>query len=482
MRCADHRGDRRLAAWLAGGMLAVAAALGGCGGGTTTQVTFSGPGLKPGDAPVAEAAVTTPTGSNTTEIVVDAGPATGFSLGAANIPYVTVTVCAPGSNTACATIDHVILDTGSYGLRVLKSKVATLGLPPVTLAANAALTVPTPAGTAVECYPFVVGGLWGPLARADVLIGGETASQIPVQLIDDTGTAGFGPPADCLAATNNQVLASATALQANGVLGVGMVSLDCGASCDPLPDPATGLADNRYLGSHVQYYVCPDANSANCLPAAIPSSQQLQNPVVHFASGNNNGTLISLPALPTLGAGLARGRLVFGIGTQANNQIAASAKKFAVDTDPAHYATTYLFITTTLGANSYTQSYIDSGSNGLFFDDTSISRNCQTNSGAHAGCWYCPTGTLALTATLTGYGPGQSGTADFSLASADALFTASGSNGSSTFNSLAFATLGGSVGQGAQTFVWGLPFFYGRTVYTSIWRQALSTNGPWYAF
>ncbi len=62
---------------------------------------------------------------------------------------------------------------------------------------------------------------------------------------------------------------------------------------------------------------------------------------------------------------------------------------------------------------------------------------------------------------------------DFSIASADALFSTS---------SDAFANLGGSVNQGAGTFVWGLPFFYGRSVYTSIWGQALSPIGPWNAY
>ena len=82
-------------------------------------------------------------------------------MGAANIPYVTVRVCAPNS-TNCVTIDHVFLDTGSYGLRVLKSSVVALALPPVTLAANAALQAR--AGTAVECYAFVLGGLWKALS------------------------------------------------------------------------------------------------------------------------------------------------------------------------------------------------------------------------------------------------------------------------------------------------------------------------------
>ena len=45
-----------------------------------------------------------------------------------------------------------------------------------------------------------------------------------------------------------------------------------------------------------------------------------------------------------------------------------------------------------------------------------------------------------------------------------------------------FSNLGGAAGQGADTFVWGLPFFYGRSVFTSIWGQALATNGPWNAF
>jgi hypothetical protein len=72
---------------------------------------------------------------------------------------------------------------------------------------------------------------------------------------------------------------------------------------------------------------------------------------------------------------------------------------------------------------------------------------------------------------------GNTATADFSIANSDLLFSTS---------STAFNNLGGSLGSLAprapQTFVWGLPFFYGRSVYTSIWGQALSPNGPWNAF
>jgi hypothetical protein len=68
---------------------------------------------------------------------------------------------------------------------------------------------------------------------------------------------------------------------------------------------------------------------------------------------------------------------------------------------------------------------------------------------------------------------GHTAPVDFSIANADLLFS-----GSST----AFGNLGGSVSLAPQTFVWGLSFFYGRSVYTSIWGQALSPNGPWNAF
>ena len=70
----------------------------GCGGGTTTTTTVTCRDVTL--CPAQEVIQATPTGSNTTEIVVDNG---GFSLVATNVPYVTVRVCQPGT-TNCATI------------------------------------------------------------------------------------------------------------------------------------------------------------------------------------------------------------------------------------------------------------------------------------------------------------------------------------------------------------------------------------------
>ncbi len=55
--------------------------------------------------------------NNVQPIVVDAGPPT---VGAVDEPFTSVTVCVPNTTT-CQTIDHILVDTGSSGLRLLSS-------------------------------------------------------------------------------------------------------------------------------------------------------------------------------------------------------------------------------------------------------------------------------------------------------------------------------------------------------------------------
>lgn len=419
------------AAWLA---VALAGVLAGCGGGTSTETTLTGSAS--GLTVTADA----PTGDNTAEVVVDAGPPTAFSLGAANLGYVTVTVCEPGSSARCVSVDHVFLDTGSYGLRLLRSRTSGLALPALAGAG----------GALHECYPFVVGAVWGPVVQADVRIGGKLAPAVPVHLVDDVQPASAAAPSDCLALADGGLMQTAQALQAHGVLGIGPQRHDCGQAC----------VDSAASAGTVPYYGCA---AGTCVRTTVPAALQVQNPIPFF-DGDDNGSIVVLPALPDTGAAQVRGRLVFGIGTRSNNQIAPGATLLPVETDPASAAYTYL--TTTVGGVSYPLSYIDSGSNGLFFDDATLPQQCAGGSG-----WYCPAATVAREARLTGSGGQVAGVA-FQVANADRLF-ASGN--------VAFSNLGGTAGH-AQAFVWGLPFFYGRSVYTAIWGQALATQGPWFAF
>lgn len=435
MRCAE--GWRLAAAVLL-------LALSGCGGGNSTETHCVG-GNGSCQVSGTEVVLSEPSGPNTTEVVVDSGPSSGFSAGVANLPYVTVTVCAPGSTTACATIDHVFLDTGSIGLRLVRSAVAGLGLPAMTQGGQPVF----------ECFPFVVGAVWGPMARADLHIAGESAPNLPMQIIDDSPSPQVPATADCRTAAAGDLLDTVGKLQANGVLGIGMLRYDCGLAC------ATG----NYAGGYTLYSTCA---GAACTAAAVGADEQVQNPVAAFAV-DNNGTLIALPAVPETGASVARGRLVFGIGTQTNNQLPATPTLLFVETDPA--ADGYLYLMTTSGGNTYVHSYVDSGSNGLFFDDAALSQACV---GAAVGsAWYCPaTTTLRSAEMIDAFGTHAS--VAFAIANTDVLF--------STTN-VAFGNLGGAAGSANPgAFVWGLPFFFGRSVYTSIWGQALSPNGPWLSF
>jgi hypothetical protein len=425
--------------------LLLAGVLSACGGGNSSETTITGGGTTVGQKGP-EVVIDQPTGPNTAEIVVDSGPASGFSLGVANLPYVSVKVCAPGSTTQCATIDHVFLDTGSIGFRVLRSAVAGLNLPPVNSGSS----------TVVACYPFVVGAVWGAMATADVSIGGETAANLPMQVIDDRSPAQPAATADCQKAANGDLLNTVGKLQAKGVLGIGMLRYDCGLQCE--------LGD--YSSGYVMYNACDAAG--NCQPLAIRAEQQVQNPISQLAV-NNNGTIMILPAVPDTGASLARGRLVMGIGTQTNNQIGANVKVLAVEPDPAK--ANYLYLTTTVNGIRYDNSYVDSGSNGLFFDDAALPAHC-VGSGA-GGAWYCPASQQSRSAVISD-GLGTQATVNFAIANTDLLFA--------TTNT-AFANLGGAAGSANPgAFVWGLPFFFGRPVYTSIWGQALSVNGPWVGF
>ena len=91
-----------------------------------------------------------------------------------NIPYVSVTICQPGT-TQCQTVGNIILDTGSSGLRVLSSALGSLQL-------NTQTNNNSPV---LECASFLSGLTWGPVKTADIKMSSEVASAIPIQVIGD---------------------------------------------------------------------------------------------------------------------------------------------------------------------------------------------------------------------------------------------------------------------------------------------------------
>lgn len=366
------------------------------------------------------------TGSNVQAITVNAGPAGNYANGA----FTSVTLCVPGSTT-CQTISGVLVDTGSPGLRLLSS-----ALTGVSLTQQKALN----GNPVVECLPFVSGVTWGPVETADIQIAGEKASSVPVQVISGTD---FPIPTAC--ANQGSAQDTLTALGANGILGVGLFAQDCGDAC------ATTGATNPAL-----YYECP---SSGCVVTAESLSQQVANPVASFPT-DNNGVIVELPAASAPETTLS-GSLIFGIGTQSNNAL-GSATVYATDAN-------FNFITTYKG-HAYNTSFLDSGSNGLFFL-TAASSGIATCT--DATFFYCPTSTQNLSAVNQGANGVGSSTVNFSVANADSLF-----------NSSSDTVLGELAGPNSLPgFDWGLPFFYGRNVFTAIEGKSTPGGvGPYWAY
>jgi|HubBroStandDraft_6_1064221.scaffolds.fasta_scaffold44815_2 hypothetical protein len=395
----------------------------GCGGsGTSSSNSGSGTGTG-----------TNPSVSNVQPISVNTGPSAAAPL---NSPYIngaftSVTVCVPGSTTNCQTISGILVDTGSSGLRVLSSAL-TISLPQQTASDGSPI---------VECLPFISGITWGPVQTADMTIAGEEAKSLPIQVIGSSnfstipaGCTSFGPPEDDLAT-----------LGANGILGVGSFPQDCGSAC------TTSGASNPGL-----YYSCP---ASGCAVTTESISSQVQNPVVLFAK-DNNGVIIELPAVSGAETSVS-GSLIFGIGTESNNGL-GSATVYTIDPSTGNF-------TTVFNGTSYADaSFIDSGSNALYFLDSNTTGipTC-----TDASFWYCPTATQNLSATNQGTN-GASGSVNFVVANADTL-TANLSTG----------VANGLAGPDPGTFDWGLPFFYGRNVYTAIEGQNTPAGaGPYWAY
>ena len=168
---------------------------------------------------------------NVAPIVVDAGPAPQSFL-TTNVAFTTVTVCVPGSST-CQNIDHVMVDTGSSGLRLLSSASGgefNLSLPAVDDSSGNPLN---------ECLVFLDGYIWGPVVSADFTISGESASSMPVQVMIPSGSSPSVPSSCSSQTTGPNEGDSLMAFGANGIIGVGLLPQDCGPACtsnSPPPD------------------------------------------------------------------------------------------------------------------------------------------------------------------------------------------------------------------------------------------------------
>lgn len=364
-----------------------------------------------------------------------------------NAAFTSVTICNPGSSSssspACQTVDGILIDTGSYGLRILQTEIPSLSL---------TTFVDGNGNTLENCAANVDGSyLWGPVAQADLYIGGETTvftSPLPVQVISSANV--IVPNSCSNGGTEN--LNTPQLLGANGILGIGPEPTDCTLNGVNLCDGTSKAALPNI------YYTCPKVGCATTdSPVIVQPIQQVTNPVLFLTNTStflpdNNGTILQLPSVSGVESSVS-GTLTFGIGTESNNAL-GTANVLTLD------ATDHF--TTNFKGQTLTKSFIDSGANALLFPDSLPA--CTNNPR-----FFCPPAEISgLSAEMTGATQGQS-TVTFNIDNGDDLLSANPS-------SAAFSNLAGpqgtyqscTSGDASCVFNWGLPFFYGRSVYTHL--------------
>lgn len=437
------------------GLAQVLFVLAGCGGGSSGVLTSpsNNGGGNGGQA------------TNSITMTVDAGPdpSSGYDV---DTPFITVTLCAPGSTTNCQQIDHVEVDTGSYGLRVISSVLNS------SVASALQAEVGTGGNPILECTQFADGFSWGPIKLANVQIAGETASSVPVQVMGDPSFENEIPTACSGTGTEEDTVAT---FGANAILGVGPFADDCGSGC--AVSSASGW-----------YYTCPanGGSASSCAGAAESEQSQVTDPVADFHT-DNNGVIVELPSA-TEGASSATGTLIFGIGTESNNSL-GSQTVLEADSSYGDITTNY----TTQGGQQMVLpfSYFDTGSNAYYFSDDAIPslQSCSSYPGYKSSkpdSWFCPGSELELSATNMGRNGTQS-TVSFSVGNAYTLFNSSSSG-------IVFNDLGASSGSqptdcGTQStdiscaFDFGFPFFLGRNVFIAFaGANTAWGTGPYFAY
>ncbi|MCM0081539.1 DUF3443 domain-containing protein [Geomonas sp. Red32] len=382
-------------------------------------------------------------GGNVMQVTVNGGLcSSATSVNYFNKPCVAVTICNP-DGSGCQTINDILLDTGSVGLRLFKQAIpASITTTQVTVSG----------GNLAGCVQFADGSsFWGPIQTANIQLGGETPVSIPIQVVDSTFGNHLVSPCS---------VPDTTPLSAgmNGILGVNTQLTDCGTACVQHP---LNSSPTESLG---RYYACSGTNNTNCVETRVQSANQVQNPVASL-SQDNNGIQLIFPPVPFGGTTTVTGSMILGIGTQGNNTPTTGQQTvFPVDST-GDFATVYPPTST---ANTW-NAFLDTGSNAYYIPNANpgVLPPCSSPNSA----WYCPPVTRALIGTAEGALGSPRQDVPFNVGNFIALFNT---------NNNVFSDIAGVSSFG---FDWGLPFFLGRKTYFGYpSRTTTLGTGPYVAF
>ncbi|WP_414444671.1 DUF3443 family protein [Burkholderia sp. 22PA0106] len=352
----------------------------------------------------------------------------------------SVTLCSDAAGTNCQTIDDIIVDTGSVGLKIFDYALADGG---------ASFTDERDANDnpLSTCAVYGSGYAWGRMKIVTLKMAGETAQNLPIAVINGAATPaddatvdqGLLPvPTQC--ATRNGVQQRRKLRDSNGILGVGVPISDC-AGC----------------AVSTTYYSCPSAGG--CQPTFIPLNMQTTQPVASFAT-DNNGLIIRLPSIDKFSTAPVAGQMVFGIGTQPDNQ-PQGVTAFALNNSGR----------SVLNVNGSTNPVlVDSGT-----DSYVIPAPVATNSQNR----YVPPAPTNVAATFlsdgaTGDGPSNQQAININLIDPTGAIAA---------DAVVIDGIGSPPSSATGTLYLGLPFFLGRSLYLGLTGHQSSLGaGPLIAF
>jgi hypothetical protein len=199
-----------------------------------------------------------------------------------NQSFVSVVVCEVNTSN-CVTIDKVLVDTGSFGLRLFDSAISSLRLNSSIYQGNGVY----------QCAVFASGYTSGRVALVDLKLGALKATDLPIQIIDSQPKT---VPRNCTQ-SGVKALTRPNQLGSNGVLGVGPLAYDG----EPLK---------------VYYYFLSGGQAVNI--SSLPNQWRLPQPVSKM-NRHNNGLILTYPLADSMGALGLTGQMIFGLNTASNN-------------------------------------------------------------------------------------------------------------------------------------------------------------------
>ena len=237
-------------------------------------------------------------------------------------------------------------------------------------------------------------------------------------------------------------------------------------SSNPMATPSD-LGFNGILGvspftQTSGYYSC---NSTSCTLINSPTITT-QNPIRYLSHGYESGVTFKLPALGNNGATEAVGYAIFGVGSNSDNTPPTNdnVNYYQIATGTQQY----MHMSSTLqSVSAIKYGFLDTGSNGIYFNDSSINFDSYG--------FYTPNSTINFIANNTNYPAGSPISTSFNMANFDNLIN--------NTNNSAFNNIGGLFGDNNSYLDYGLPFFFGKTVYICFTGMTCNgTPGPYWAF